>query len=73
DMSSIETKTNSYLDLDVGYSKKIVLDSHKDLLFNVYGHNILDKAIRNHSSLIKDHVPMAGANYGVDVSMRYKF
>ena len=73
DMSSIETKTNSNLDLDIGYSKKIVLDSRKDLLFNVYGHNILDKAIRNHSSLIKDHVPMAGANYGLDISMRYKF
>ena len=28
DMSSIETKTNSHVDLDIGYSKKIVFDSH---------------------------------------------
>ncbi|MDG2106055.1 MAG: TonB-dependent receptor [Gammaproteobacteria bacterium] len=73
DMSSIETKTNSHLDLDIGYSKKITYDSNKDLVFNLYGNNILNKTIRNHSSLIKDHVPVQGANYGIDVSMRYNF
>ncbi|MBT6734577.1 MAG: hypothetical protein HOA86_03320, partial [Gammaproteobacteria bacterium] len=48
-------------------------DSNKDLVFNLYGNNILNKTIRNHSSLIKDHVPVQGANYGIDVSMRYNF
>jgi len=73
DMSSIETKTNSHLDLDIGYSKKITYDSNKDLVFNLYGNNILNNTIRNHSSMVKDHVPVQGANYGVDVSMRYNF
>ena len=72
-MSSIETKTNSYINLDLGYSKKIIFDSHKSLIIDMYGNNVLNKTIRNHTSLVKDNVPMAGANFGIDVSLRYKF
>ena len=73
DMSSIETKTNSHIDLDIGYSKKIIYDSNKDLIINVYGNNILNNTIRNHSSFVKDNVPMPGGNYGLDISLQYKF
>ena len=73
DMSSIETKTNSHVDLDIGYSKKIVFDSHKDLIINIYGNNILNNTVRNHSSFVKNEVPMPGANFGIDVSLGYTF
>lgn len=73
DMSSIETKTNSYIDLDLGYSKKFIYNTHQDVIINIYGNNILNQAIRNHASLVKDHVPMPGVNVGIDVSLRYKF
>ena len=73
DMSSIESKTNSHVDLDIGYSKKIILDSHKDIIINIYGNNILNNTIRNHSSFVKDNVPMPGANFGIDVSLGYAF
>lgn len=73
DMSSIETKTNSYVDLDIGYSKKIIFDSHKDLIINIYGNNILNNTVRNHSSFVKNEVPMPGANFGIDVSLGYTF
>ena len=73
DMSSIETKTNSFVDLDIGYSKKIIFNSHQDLIINIYGNNILNNTIRNHSSFVKDNVPMPGANFGLDVSLGYKF
>ena len=72
-MSSIETKTNSHVDLDIGYTKKIIFDSHKDLIINIYGNNILNNTIRNHASFVKDNVPMPGANFGLDVSLGYKF
>jgi len=72
-MSSIETKTNSHVDLDIGYSKKIVFDSHKDLIINIYGNNILNNTVRNHSSFVKNEVPMPGANFGIDVSLGYTF
>ncbi|MDG2159026.1 MAG: TonB-dependent receptor [Gammaproteobacteria bacterium] len=73
DMSSIETKTNSYVDLDLGYSKKFIYNSNQDVIINIYGNNLLNQAIRNHTSLVKDHVPMPSANYGIDLSMIYKF
>ena len=73
DMSSIETKTNSHVDLDIGYTKKIIFDSHKDLIINLYGNNILNNTVRNHSSFVKDNVPMPGANFGIDVSLGYTF
>ena len=73
DMSSIETKTNSYIDLDLGYSKKIILDSRQSFIIDVYGNNVLNKTIRNHSSLVKDNVPMPGANFGINMSLKYKF
>ena len=73
DMSSIEAKTNSYVDLDIGYSKKIIFNSHQDLIINLYGNNILNNTIRNHTSFVKDNVPMPGANFGLDVSLRYNF
>ena len=73
DMSSKETKTNSHVDLDIGYTKKIIFDSHKDLIINIYGNNILNNTIRNHSSFVKNEVPMPGANFGIDVSLGYTF
>ena len=73
DMSSIETKTNSHVDLDIGYSKKIIFDSQKDIIIDIYGNNILNNTIRNHSSFVKDNVPMPGANFGLDISLNYKF
>jgi iron complex outermembrane receptor protein len=73
DMSSIETKTNSHIDLDIAYSKKIIIDAHQDIIINLYGNNILNNTIRNHSSFVKDNVPMPGANFGIDVSLGYTF
>ena len=73
DMSSIETKTNSHIDLDLGYSKKIIFDSHRSFIIDMYGNNILNKTIRNHSSFVKDNVPTAGANFGINMSLKYKF
>ncbi len=73
DKSSIESGTSSYIDLDLGYSKKFIYNSHQDIILNIYGSNLLNQAIRNHASLIKDHVPMPGKSVGIDVSLRYKF
>ena len=73
DIAANETKTKSYIDIDLAYSKKIRFDSKRDLNIKVYGDNVLNKTIRNHSSFVKDNVPMPGANFGIDVSLSYKF
>ena len=61
------------VDLDLGYTKKFIYSPSQDLIINIYGSNLLNQAIRNHASLIKDHVPLQGKSVGVDVSLRYKF
>ena len=54
-------------------SQKIILDSRQSFIIDVYGNNVLNKTIRNHSSLVKDNVPMPGANFGINMSLKYKF
>ena len=71
DMSSIETKTNSHIDLDIGYSKKIIIDTHQDIIINLYGNNILNNTIRNHASFVKDEVPLPGRNYGLKFNLNF--
>ena len=73
DFSSIETKTNSHLDLSIKYSDKIALSNIYDLNINLFGSNLLDQTRRNHASFVKAHVPLPGASFGFDVSVDYKF
>jgi len=73
DFSSIETSTNSYVDLAVKYTNKIRLGDKHDLNVMLYGNNLLDKTRRNHASFVKAHVPLPAASFGFDVSLDYKF
>ena len=73
DFSSIETQTNSHLDLSINYSDKIVLSNLYDLNINLFASNLLDQTRRNHASFVKAHVPLPGASFGFDVSVDYKF
>ena len=73
DFSSIESSTNSYQDLSMKYSDKIMISNLYDLNINLFASNLLDKTRRNHASFIKDEVPLPGASFGFDVSVDYKF
>ncbi|MEL0280559.1 MAG: TonB-dependent receptor [Gammaproteobacteria bacterium] len=73
DFSSIETSTNSYVDLAVKYTNKITLGDKQDLNVMLYGNNLLDKTRRNHASFVKAHVPLPAASFGFNVSLDYKF
>ena len=73
DFSSIETKTNSHLDLSIKYSDKIALSNLYDLNINLFASNLLDQTRRNHASFVKAHVPLPGASFGFDISVDYKF
>ena len=73
DFSSIETSTNSYVDLAVKYTNKIRLGDKQDLNVMLYGNNLLDKTRRNHASFVKAHVPLPATSFGFNVSLDYKF
>ena len=44
-----------------------------DIDVNIYGNNLLDRTRRNHSSFVKEHVPLPATSFGFDVSLNYNF
>ena len=73
DFSSIETATNSFVDLGVRYSNTIRISEVYDLNFNLFANNLFDKTIRNHASFVKDNVPLPGSSFGLDISVDVRF
>ena len=65
DIGEGETKTNGYQMLDVLVKKTFNLNNQGDLSVSVFSNNLLDEVARNHTSFIKDEVPLPGRNFGV--------
>ena len=70
DFSSIETKTNSYIGLDMKYSRGIRL-AGSDMLISVFGENLTNSSQRNHASFVKNEVPLQGVRVGLELSVDY--
>ena len=58
-----ETVTAGYEMLDMRITKTIQA-GNGSLNVSVFGSNLLDEVARNHSSFVKNEVPLAGRNYG---------
>ena len=71
DFSSIEAKTNSYVNLNIGLSKTLPIRSNQNIILDIHANNILNKTVRNHESFVKDNVPMPGVNLGMSISFEY--
>ena len=71
DFSSIEAKTNSYVNLNIGVSKILPIRSNQNIILDIHANNILNKTVRNHESFVKDNVPMPGFNLGMFISFEY--
>ena len=57
--------------LNLNLSKTIESTSGNILILSVFGKNLLDEVARNHSSFVKDNVPLAGRNLGVRASYSF--
>ena len=71
DTAENETATNGFQMLSLNLSKTIETSPGRELTLSVFGKNLLDEAARNHSSFVKDEVPLAGRNLGLRA--RYSF
>ena len=71
DVGINETATGGYQMLDLKLAKTFNVGAESEILVSLFGNNLLDKAARNHSSFVKNEVPLPGRNYGVKFS--YKF
>ena len=71
DVGEGETETESYEMLDFSLKKTFVLNNQNEVSLSLFGKNLLDEVARNHSSFVKNEVPLPGRNYGL--KLNYKF
>jgi iron complex outermembrane receptor protein len=67
DVSFMEQATDGYTLVDFHLTKDIMLSNGRSFSVSFFGKNLLDELARNHSSFIKDHVPLPGRNLGFRV------
>ena len=56
--------TDGYRMLDTRLTKTFNLNNN-ELIVSIYGNNLLDEVARNHSSFVKNEVPLPGKNFGI--------
>ena len=66
-----ETASGGFQMLNLNLSKTIETSPGSELVLSVFGKNLLDEPARNHSSFVKDEVPMSGRNLGLRVSYSF--
>lgn len=71
DTAENETATGGFQMLNLNLSKTIETSLGHELVLSVFGKNLLDEAARNHSSFVKDEVPMSGRNLGLRASYSF--
>ena len=71
DLAEGEYATDGYQMLDLRLGKTYSLNNDSELDINVFANNVLDEAARNHSSFVKDEVPLPGRNYGLSFRLNF--
>ena len=71
EFSSKETMTKGYQMLDMKLTQKLVTDSGRVVQASIFGKNMLDEVARNHTSLVKNEVPLPGKNVGINFRVTF--
>ena len=67
-----ETPTGSYNMLDFKLSQRVpVFSGEGDVLVTLFAKNLLDEVARNHSSFVKEQVPLPGRNIGIRLNFKF--
>ena len=65
-----ETVTADYQMLNLTLSKTFNLTDSNQLNVTIFAKNLLDEVARNHSSFVKDRVPLPGRNFGLKLNLK---
>ena len=65
DLASYEDFTKGYSMLDIRASNAFALTNDVTLNVSLFGSNLLNEIARNHSSFVKNEVPLPGRSYGL--------
>ena len=71
EFSSKETMTKAYQMLDMRLTQKLVTDSGRVVQASIFGKNMLDEVARNHTSWVKNEVPLPGKNVGINFRVTF--
>ena len=71
DVGEGETVTKGYRMLDTRITKTFNLRNNNELKVSLFGKNLLDEVARNHSSFVKNEVPLPGKNIGVKFNLTF--
>ena len=71
DIGEGETVTKGYRMLDTRITKTFNLRDNNELKVSIFGNNLLDEVARNHSSWVKNEVPLPGKNIGVKFNLTF--
>ena len=71
DISAEETVTYGYQMLNAKLMKSFDLGNQGKITVSFFGNNLLDEAARNHSSFVKNQVPLPGRNYGLRFNLTF--
>mgnify|MGYP003333827721 FL=1 len=66
-----EEATDGYQLLDFKLSKGFKVSNTEVLNVSVFAKNLLDKVARNHSSFVKEEVPLPGKNIGIKAKLSF--
>ena len=71
DFGEGESATEGYQMLDSRLTKTFSPGGKTVLKVSIFGNNLLDEVARNHSSFVKDEVPLPVRNYGVKFNLTF--
>ena len=71
DIGEGESITDAYRMLDARLTRTFDLSGKSELKVSVYGRNLLDEVARNHSSFVKNEVPLPGKNLGIKFNLTF--
>lgn len=71
DVSLGETSTKGFTLINASLSRSFVLDGDSVLTVTAYGRNLNDEVARNHSSFVKDAIPLPGRNIGIKANLSF--
>ena len=71
DVGEGETVTDGYQMLNSRLTKTYKISNDRYLKVTLFGNNLLDEVARNHSSFVKNEVPLPGRNYGLKFNFKY--
>ena len=71
DVGEGESETGSYRMLDTRLTKTFDINNKSEMKVTLFANNLLDDVAKNHSSFIKDQVPLPGRNFGVKFKLSF--